>query len=331
MGSVTIAIMASSKLTLLFAIVLWASVEGTPTGEESPIELTEREIQMREMEMKRLFEDRAAMMEVANRDMHNWWAEYDILMANYRAMFADNVCHNPEMLNASLLIIEAKIEKVRWGWTLKGEQLDLIRDILNHEDYKNITGLAKALNQFLDEQYDQMDMEGEHLDQEESEVAAAKEALNSHPCPCVWEEWSNWGQCSATCGGECPPGTGLLRGKLSTAVNSAKVPPRMRNTAIKSPAQSTANGASGLPGQSAMLSMVMETGTARGCTLSQPCLVAVNAKEIATKPRLATTCSSADRRSRNKPTRSKGWKASWKTESDSCNQFNNRYKLCYPS
>ena len=33
-------------------------------------------------------------------------------MANYRAMFADNVCHNPDMLNASLLIIEAKIEKV---------------------------------------------------------------------------------------------------------------------------------------------------------------------------------------------------------------------------
>ena len=27
-------------------------------------------------------------------------------------MFADNVCHNPDMLNASLAIIEAKIEKV---------------------------------------------------------------------------------------------------------------------------------------------------------------------------------------------------------------------------
>ena len=99
--------MASSKFTLLFAFVLWASVEGSPTGEESSVELTARE-----MEMKQLFQDRAEMMAATDRDMHNWWAEYDILMANYRSMFADNVCHNPDMLNASLAIIEAKIEKV---------------------------------------------------------------------------------------------------------------------------------------------------------------------------------------------------------------------------
>ena len=110
--AVTIQIMVSSKLTLLFVIVLWTCVDCSPcldclpTGEQSQ-ELTDRE-----MEMKQLFMDRAEMMEATNRDMHNWWAEYDILMANYRAMFADNICHNPDMLNTSLLIIEAKIEKV---------------------------------------------------------------------------------------------------------------------------------------------------------------------------------------------------------------------------
>merc|ERR1712219_8678 len=101
----------------------------------------------------------------------------------------------------------------------------------------------------------------------------------------------------------------------------------MRNMGTKSPAPSTANGASGLTGQSVMLSMGMETSTARGCTLSQPCLEAKNVKEIATKPKLATTSLSADRGSSNKPTRSTGWKTSWKTESNSCNQFKNRYDL----
>merc|ERR1712228_955951 len=114
---------------------------------------------------------------------------------------------------------------------------------------------------------------------------------------------------------------GELRRKPSMVVNSVKEAARMRNTATKNPAPSTANGASGLPGQSVMLSMVMETGTARGCTLSQPCLEAKNAKEIVTKPKLATTSLSADRGSSNKPTRSTGWRISWKTESNSCNQF----------
>merc|ERR1712219_24183 len=92
---------------------------------------------------------------------------------------------------------------------------------------------------------------------------------------------------------ECPLETGELRGKPSMAVNSVKEAARMRNTATKNPAPSIANGASGLPGQSVMLNMVMETSTARGCTLSQPYLEAVNAKEIATKPKLATTSWSA--------------------------------------
>merc|ERR1711962_862218 len=102
---------------------------------------------------------------------------------------------------------------------------------------------------------------------------------------------------------ECPLETGELRRKPSMVVNSVKEAARMRNTATKNPAPSTANGASGLPGQSATLSMGMDKGTARGCTLSQPCLGAKNVREMATKPRLATTCLSADKRNRSKPTR----------------------------
>ena len=65
--------------------------------------------------------------------MHNWWAEYDVLMANYRAMFADNVCHNPEMLNASLLIIEAKIEKVALA-----PMYNLIKTVTSKPNNQNI-------------------------------------------------------------------------------------------------------------------------------------------------------------------------------------------------
>ena len=42
--------------------------------------------------------------------MQNWWNEYDILMANYQSMFADNVCTNPDMLNITLAVIEAKLD-----------------------------------------------------------------------------------------------------------------------------------------------------------------------------------------------------------------------------
>merc|ERR1712136_676732 len=303
---VTIGIMVSSKLTLLFAIVLWASVEGTPLEEES-----------RELEMRAKFEERAMMMETANRDMHNWWAEYDILMANYRAMFADNVCHNPDMLNASLLIIEAKIEKVRWGWTLKGEQLDLIRDILHHEDYKNITGLARVLNQFLEEQMTKWTWRANTLTKKS--LRWQQPRLPSTPTPAhVSGRNGATGDCAVPpVEEEFPPGTGESRRKLSMVVNSAREAPMMRRLATKNPAPSTANGASGLPGVSATKSMGMDKSIARGCTWSLPCLEARNAKVTTLRPWPATTFWSAGRKSSKMPRRSKGWKTSWKTESNS--------------
>merc|ERR1712111_322657 len=137
--------MASSSLALLLTFILWVSVEATPAET------------LREIEMRLKTEGHQDVYLATDRDMHNWWNEYDILMANYRSMFADNVCTDPDMLNSTLAVIEAKLEKVRWGWTQRGEQLEAIREILHHEDYRNITGLVKVLGQYIVEQFEQMD------------------------------------------------------------------------------------------------------------------------------------------------------------------------------
>merc|ERR1719430_2263186 len=112
--------MASSSLALLLTLILWVSVEATPAET------------LRELEMRLKSEGHQEVYLATDRDMHNWWNEYDILMANYRSMFADNVCTDPDMLNSTLAVIEAKLEKVRWGWTQKGEQLEAIRGNLHH-------------------------------------------------------------------------------------------------------------------------------------------------------------------------------------------------------
>merc|ERR1712029_382399 len=126
--------MASSSLALLLTIILWVSAEAASPGET-----------LREIEMRVKTEAHQNLYVATDRDMHNWWNEYDILMANYRAMFADNVCTDPDMLNSTLAVIEAKLEKVRWGWTQKGEQLNAIRDILHHEDYRNMLNSTLAV------------------------------------------------------------------------------------------------------------------------------------------------------------------------------------------
>merc|ERR1719495_1833813 len=77
----------------------------------------------------------------------------------------------------------------------------MIRNILEHDDYKNITGLHNALNQYLTQQDAQVAAEDGQLTLEEAEVAAENNTLNTYPCACVWGEWGDWGECTVTCGG----------------------------------------------------------------------------------------------------------------------------------
>ena len=72
---------------------------------------------------------------------------------------------------------------------------------MHHDDFKNVTGLFKALNAYLTEQEEQSHEEDIHLKQEEADVEHEQHLLDTHPCPCIWGEWADWGQCSKMCGG----------------------------------------------------------------------------------------------------------------------------------
>ena len=53
------------------------------------------------------------LSQAADRNMHNWYAEYAQLMKDYKAEFdADLACSNPEYLQAKLDIIKLAVAKV---------------------------------------------------------------------------------------------------------------------------------------------------------------------------------------------------------------------------
>jgi len=152
-------------------------------------------------EVERQLQMIRSLGDIANRDMHNWWAEYDQMMETYRQDKNASLCIDMEKLQAELQQIREQVEKVRFGWDTKQVQLQKIHEIMHHDDFKNVTGLFKALNKYLTEQEEQSHEEDIHLKQEEADVEHEQHLLDTHPCPCIWGVWADWGQCSKMCGG----------------------------------------------------------------------------------------------------------------------------------
>ena len=65
--------------------------------------------------------------------------------------------------------------QVRNGWREKNTQLNAINDILHDEKYKNVTGLAKVLNQYIQEQFSIAHEEDGKISAEERDVVDEKQ------------------------------------------------------------------------------------------------------------------------------------------------------------
>ena len=92
---------------------------------------------------------------------------------------------------------------------MKQKQLEALKTILVHENYTE-TGLAtgndkvadtcKGLDEYIDNANKTAFEEKEELDELPKDILDNQDKIDTHPCPCVWGEWEDFGECSVTCG-----------------------------------------------------------------------------------------------------------------------------------
>merc|ERR1711876_33495 len=136
------------------------------------------------------------LAQVADRNMHTWYAEYGQQIKAYKADFdADVACSDPNLLQAKLDSIKLQVVQVRDGWTTKQTQLAAIQSILDDVQFAGITGLKDTLQQYIDAELAQLAEEDAKIAVEEADVVAEQARLDGHPCDCVHSEWSEYGPC----------------------------------------------------------------------------------------------------------------------------------------
>merc|ERR1719334_310046 len=144
-----------------------------------------------------------------DRNMQTWWSQFAELWGSYSERTQANpdlYCSDHESLLQELETLMEKIDLVKTGLDAKKEQLQQIRQILEHTEYGGKSGLhcqetpEEPICKALDSLDQQAEQEEERLAGEKEEVEDEIHKVENYSCDCEYEDWSGaWGPCSVTC------------------------------------------------------------------------------------------------------------------------------------